>query len=130
MVLKLMKQLAERWFVYILRCTDGSFYTGITNELNRRLELHNSGTASRYTQPIADHSGISRRIDDWGPQEQSIHPSSKHYRKQSPLQSWCCGRAKAPQRIFTQTLYLSTLRTDYGLSRAGVITSASRPGAR
>ena len=49
-VLKLMKQLAERWFVYILRCADGSLYTGITNDLERRLEQHNEGTASRYTR--------------------------------------------------------------------------------
>ncbi|MFT5527151.1 MAG: UV DNA damage endonuclease [Pirellulaceae bacterium] len=48
-VLRLMKQLAERWFVYILRCADGSLYTGITNDLERRTEQHNAGTASRYT---------------------------------------------------------------------------------
>ena len=50
MVLKLKKQLAERWLVYILRCADGSLYTGITNDLSRRLEQHNAGTASRYTR--------------------------------------------------------------------------------
>ena len=49
-VLKLMKQLAERWFVYILQCADGSLYTGITTDLERRLEQHNAGTASRYTR--------------------------------------------------------------------------------
>lgn len=49
-VLKLKRQLTERWFVYILRCADGSFYTGITNDLNRRIEQHNAGTASRYTR--------------------------------------------------------------------------------
>jgi len=38
------------WFVYILRCADGSLYTGITLELTRRLEQHNAGTASRYTR--------------------------------------------------------------------------------
>ena len=38
------------WFVYILRCADGSFYTGITTDLNRRCEQHNAGTASRYTR--------------------------------------------------------------------------------
>ena len=38
------------WFVYILRCADGSLYTGITNDLSRRLEQHNAGTASRYTR--------------------------------------------------------------------------------
>ena len=49
-VLKLKKQLAEQWFVYILRCADGSLYTGITNDLERRVEQHNAGTASRYTR--------------------------------------------------------------------------------
>ena len=38
------------WFVYILRCDDGSLYTGITNDLIRRCEQHNAGTASRYTR--------------------------------------------------------------------------------
>jgi putative endonuclease len=36
--------------VYLLRCRDGSLYTGITNDLNRRLRSHNSGTASAYTR--------------------------------------------------------------------------------
>ena len=49
-VLKLKRQLAEQWFVYILRCADGSLYTGITNDLDRRLSQHNAGTASRYTR--------------------------------------------------------------------------------
>jgi len=49
-VLKLLKQLADRWFVYILRCADGSFYTGITNDPERRFRQHNSGAASRYTR--------------------------------------------------------------------------------
>ncbi len=40
----------ETWFVYILRCGDGTLYTGITNDLTRRLEKHNAGTASRYTR--------------------------------------------------------------------------------
>ena len=48
--LKLKKQLTERWFVYILSCADRSLYTGITKDLDRRLEQHNAGTASRYTR--------------------------------------------------------------------------------
>ena len=40
----------KKWFVYILRCADGSLYTGITNDLIRRCEQHNAGTASRYTR--------------------------------------------------------------------------------
>ena len=42
--------LADTWFVYILRCANGSLYTGITKNLDRRLEQHNAGTASRYTR--------------------------------------------------------------------------------
>ncbi len=36
--------------MYILRCADGTLYTGITKDLNRRLGQHNAGTASRYTR--------------------------------------------------------------------------------
>jgi putative endonuclease len=36
--------------VYLLRCRDGSLYTGITNDLSRRLESHRSGKASAYTR--------------------------------------------------------------------------------
>jgi predicted GIY-YIG superfamily endonuclease len=38
------------WLVYILRCSDGSLYTGITNDLPRRLKTHAAGRASRYTR--------------------------------------------------------------------------------
>jgi putative endonuclease len=36
--------------VYLLRCRDGSLYTGVTNDLARRLESHDRGTASAYTR--------------------------------------------------------------------------------
>ncbi len=36
--------------MYVLRCGDGSLYTGITNHLARRLAAHRAGTASRYTR--------------------------------------------------------------------------------
>lgn len=38
------------WLVYILRCSDGSLYTGATNNLERRLEAHRRGTGSRYVR--------------------------------------------------------------------------------
>lgn len=37
-------------YVYILRCQDGTFYTGWTNDLERRLKAHNSGKGARYTR--------------------------------------------------------------------------------
>jgi predicted GIY-YIG superfamily endonuclease len=50
------KRSDTKWFVYILRCGDGTLYTGITIDLARRCEQHNGGTASRYTRsrlPVA-----------------------------------------------------------------------------
>lgn len=38
------------YLVYLLECSDGSIYTGITNDLVRRLRMHKVGTASRYTR--------------------------------------------------------------------------------
>ena len=40
----------NRWFVYLLRCADGSLYTGIAKDVDRRCQQHNAGTASRYTR--------------------------------------------------------------------------------
>ena len=40
------------WFVYIVRCADGSLYTGSTNDIKRRIHEHNSDnrTAAAYTR--------------------------------------------------------------------------------
>ena len=38
------------WTVYILRCADGTLYTGVTTDLERRLRMHHAGTAARYTR--------------------------------------------------------------------------------
>ena len=41
---------SDEWFVYVVRCADGSLYTGITKDVARRCQQHNDGTASRYTR--------------------------------------------------------------------------------
>lgn len=44
------------WTVYVLRCADGTLYTGVTTDLERRLSQHNAGTASactRVRRPVA-----------------------------------------------------------------------------
>jgi len=43
---------ATTWQVYIVRCQDGSYYTGITTDLARRIAEHNSTSGgARYTRP-------------------------------------------------------------------------------
>ena len=40
----------EIWYLYILRCGDGSLYTGITTDVSRRLEAHRRGKGAKYTR--------------------------------------------------------------------------------
>lgn len=40
----------KTWYLYILECRDGSLYTGITDDIPRRLEQHNSGKGAKYTR--------------------------------------------------------------------------------
>jgi putative endonuclease len=36
------------WCVYLLECKDGSFYCGVTNDLDKRMSAHQNGTGSKY----------------------------------------------------------------------------------
>jgi len=64
--------MEKTWKLYILRCRDGSLYTGITTDVRQRLDAHNSGKGAKYTRsrkPVelvyqeacADHSHALRR---------------------------------------------------------------------
>ena len=38
------------WIVYILKCADSTLYTGITNDFDRRIAMHESGSGAKYTR--------------------------------------------------------------------------------
>lgn len=40
----------KSWYVYILQCKDGTLYTGSTDDVQRRLAVHNSGKGAKYTR--------------------------------------------------------------------------------
>lgn len=42
--------MGNTWYLYILRCKDGSLYTGITTDVEKRLEAHRSGKGAKYTR--------------------------------------------------------------------------------
>lgn len=42
--------MEQTWHLYILRCRDGSLYTGITTDVQKRFEAHNSGKGAKYTR--------------------------------------------------------------------------------
>jgi putative endonuclease len=43
-------EAAERCYTYMVRCSDGTLYTGWTNNLEKRMEAHNSGRGAKYTK--------------------------------------------------------------------------------
>jgi len=43
-------KMKNKWYVYLLRCSDNSLYCGITNNLSNRLKQHNRGKGSKYTR--------------------------------------------------------------------------------
>ena len=64
--------MEKTWVLYILECGDGSLYTGITDDLDRRLKAHSNGKGAKYTrgrgprilryqESCADHSAALKR---------------------------------------------------------------------
>jgi putative endonuclease len=76
-----MTKPSRTWYVYLLECSDGTLYTGITVDPERRLRQHNAGRGSRYTRtrlPVqlvgsaalqgrAEAMRAERRIKRWQP---------------------------------------------------------------
>jgi putative endonuclease len=63
---------AESWSLYVAECADGTYYTGIAKDVDKRIEAHNAGKGSKYTaahgpvkllfrEPQADYSAALRR---------------------------------------------------------------------
>ncbi len=42
--------MEKTWYVYILECMDGSFYTGVTNDIDSRMKAHAKGKGSKYVR--------------------------------------------------------------------------------
>ncbi|AKI99798.1 putative endonuclease containing a URI domain protein [Archangium gephyra] len=64
--------MPDTWTVYMVRCRDGTLYTGATNNLERRVATHNKGRGAAYTrarlpvtlvwsEPAADRGAALRR---------------------------------------------------------------------
>ena len=67
--------MANTWKLYILRCGDGSLYTGVTTDVEKRLQAHRTGKGAKYTrgrgplelvyrEDCGDHStALKRELD-------------------------------------------------------------------
>lgn len=56
----------EDWSVYIVECSDGTFYCGVSNDVEKRIEKHNNGIGAKYTRPrlpvklLASRNGLTK----------------------------------------------------------------------
>ena len=84
--------MEDNWYVYILRCGDGTLYTGITTDVQRRLQMHRSGKGAQYTrgrQPLElvytqacdDHGQALKR--EWQIKQMSRGEKEKIIKKES-----------------------------------------------
>ena len=54
--------MESNWYLYILRCKDNTLYTGITTDVEKRLEAHRSGKGAKYTRGRAPLELVYREI--------------------------------------------------------------------
>ena len=67
------------WFVYVLLCKDGTFYTGITNNLEKRFSEHKSGKGGRYTR---SHEPLKMIYSE------QLANQSEVLKRESEIKSW------------------------------------------
>lgn len=79
------------WFVYVLQCSDLSLYTGVTNDLERRLGEHQSGSGCKYTRGRTPVELIASKRLDTRAEAQVLEHRLKKMKRQQKLQfisSW------------------------------------------
>jgi predicted GIY-YIG superfamily endonuclease len=65
-VAEVLTSVSQVPFIYMLRCADGSLYTGIAKDVARRLERHQAGKASKYTRSRLPVILVwKRRLQSW-----------------------------------------------------------------
>jgi putative endonuclease len=45
------ERVKQHWYFYVLSCRDGTLYTGISTDVQKRLTMHNSGRGAKYLRP-------------------------------------------------------------------------------
>lgn len=86
------KAPAERWSVYILQCSDGTFYTGVSNDVSKRIRAHNEGKGAKYTRGRGPVELIAERFIGSHANALRLEAYIKRQprdKKQQALSEWC-----------------------------------------
>jgi putative endonuclease len=83
---------SKPWYVYLVRCCDGSIYTGISDDVEARIRKHNSGKGAKYT---AQRRPVSLLYSE-------LHPDQgTAMKRESQVKRW---RKDRKERLAAQTL--------------------------
>jgi putative endonuclease len=69
----------SEWFIYIVRCVDDSYYTGISNNVEQRIKKHNAGIGAAYTR---SHRPV---VLIW---QESAESESAAKRREAQIKKW------------------------------------------
>ena len=98
--------MKEEGFVYILRCSDGSYYTGSTTDLQRRLTQHQAGLGAIYTQKRLPVELVY--VEQFLRVEDAFH-------REKQIQGWSRNKKEALMKgAFNQLPSLSRNYSEYG----------------
>ena len=91
----------ENWFVYLLKCSDNSYYTGIAQDVKERLDRHETGRGAEYTkarlpvelvynEKVKNHSEALAR-EKWLKRQ-------THRFKEELIETWVATKKASPKR--------------------------------
>jgi pyrroline-5-carboxylate reductase len=78
-----MGRIDKQWFVYLVRCSDGTIYTGITKSVSERIDTHNAGKGAAYT---AQRGPVSLLYQESHPDQGSA------LRREAEIKKWRKGK--------------------------------------
>lgn len=87
------------WFVYVLQCRGGTLYTGVTNNLDKRLEEHRQGRGAKYTRgrtPIELLGALEVENRSVAQVEEYRIKNMKRPAKLREIESWPCHQKMPP----------------------------------
>jgi len=79
------KRAERRWTVYVLRCGDGSLYTGITDRLAERLVRHGAGKGAKYTRSRLPVALVWARGRQTGTDARRLEHALKHVSREDKV---------------------------------------------
>ncbi|MGA2910283.1 MAG: GIY-YIG nuclease family protein [Candidatus Microgenomates bacterium] len=86
------------WYVYILSCSDGSFYTGITNNVAKRFKDHLSGRGAKYTKSHKPEKVVYR---------EEFSSKSEALKREAELKKW----PRAKKDVLIRSRFSTTKKT-------------------